>query len=134
VNRRLFLLASLALGGCATAGAPPAGPPTQQGVTPAGPPAPLAELEPLYSARAGREGLTIQVGSNGCTAKADFAFYIQRSGASASVAFARKRVDTCKSFAQGRVEFAFSWAELGLEPRGGVFVLNPLTAWTGPGA
>jgi len=121
MNRRLFVLVSLALGGCATVG-----------VAPAGPPAPLAELEPLYSAVAGRDGLTIQVNSNGCTAKADFAFYLQRRAGTAAIAFARKRVDTCKSFAQGRTDIAFSWAELGLEPRSPVFVLNPLAAWTGP--
>ena len=121
MNRRLFLLASLALGGCATVG-----------VAPAGPPAPLAELEPLYSAVAGRDGLTVQVGSNGCTAKADFAFYVQRRAGTAAVAFARKHVDACKSFARGRAEIAFTWAELDLEPAAPVFVLNPLAAWTGP--
>ncbi len=123
MNRRLFVLASLALGGCATMGAP----------TPAGPPAPLSELEPLYSAVAGRDGLTIRVNSNGCTAKADFAFYIERRAGAATVAFARKRVDTCKSFAMGKAEIAFTWVELGVEPRAPLFVLNPLTAWTGPG-
>ena len=44
-----------------------------------------------------------------------------------SVAFARKQVDTCKT-APGEAEIAFSWAELGLEPRTPVFVLNPITA------
>jgi hypothetical protein len=82
---------------------------------------------------AGREGLTIQVNSNGCTAKADFAFYVERRGGAPALAFARKHVDTCKSFAQGRADIAFTWTELGLEPRGAVFVLNPMTAWTGPG-
>ena len=123
MNRRLFVLSALALGGCATVR-----------VAPAGPPAPLAELEPLYSALAGRDGVTIQVSSNGCTAKGDFTFYVQRRAGTAAIAFARKHVDACKSFAQGRADIAFSWAELGLEPGAGVFVLNPLTAWTGPGS
>ena len=123
MNRRLFLLASLALGGCAT-----------MAPQPAGPPQPLAELEPLYSAVAGRDALTIRVNSNGCTAKADFTFYLERRGGTASLAFARKRVDTCKSFAMGKTELEFSWAELGLDPHAPVFILNPLTAWTGPGA
>jgi hypothetical protein len=121
MNRRFFVLSALALGGCASVG-----------VAPAGPPAPLAELEPLYSAIAGREGVTIQVNSNGCTARGDFAFYVQRRAGTASVAFARKRLDTCKTFARGRADVAFSWTELGLDPRSPVFVLNPLTAWTGP--
>ena len=123
MNRRLFLLASLALGGCATTASQPVGPP-----------APLAELEPLYSAVAGKDALTIRVNSNGCTAKADFAFYLERRAGTVSVAFARKRVDTCKSFAMGKAEIAFTWAELGLDARTPVFLLNPVTAWTGPGS
>jgi hypothetical protein len=123
MNRRLFVLASLALGGCATVG-----------VAPAGPPAPLAELEPLYSAIAGREALTIRVASNGCTARPDFSFFVERRAGTVSLAFARKRVDTCKSFAMGQTELAFTWAELGVDPKASVFVLNPLVAWTGPGS
>ncbi|MFL5296341.1 MAG: hypothetical protein ACJ798_08165 [Phenylobacterium sp.] len=123
MNRRLFLLASLALGGCATVG-----------VTPAGSPAPLAELEPLYSAVAGREALTIRVASNGCTAKPDFTFFLERRAGTVALAFARKHVDACKSFAMGQAELAFTWAELGVDPKGAVFVLNPLAAWTGPGS
>ena len=122
MNRRLFLLASLALTGCAT-----------MAPQPAGPPPPLAELEPLYSALAGREGLTIRVASNGCTARPDFAFYVERRGGQATLAFARKHVDPCKSFAMGKAEIAFTWAELGLDPKAPDFILNPMTAWTGPG-
>lgn len=125
MNRRLFVLAAMALGGCATLPGPPR-------LTPA--PKVYGELEPLYSAQAGREALTIQVSSNGCTAKADFAFYVERRGEGVVLAFGRRRVDSCKSFVQGKTELSFSWAELGLEPRGPVVLLNPLTAWTGPGA
>ena len=70
--------------------------------------------------------------SNGCTAKADFAFYVERRGEAVTLAFGRKRVDTCKSFAMGKTDLSFTWAELGLAPRTPVFLLNPLTAWTGP--
>lgn len=125
MNRRLFILAALALGGCASMAEPPkvaAGPTT------------LGELEPLYSAQAGREALTIQVGSNGCTAKADFAFFVERQGETVTLALGRKRVDPCKSFAQGKAALSFTWEELGLAPRAPVLLLNPLTAWTGPGA
>jgi len=124
MNRRLFLAAALALGGCATAAPPPA-------VAPA--PGPLAELEPLYSAVASREALTVRVASNGCTAKPDFTFYVERRGGAASIAFARKRVDMCRSFVMAQQELAFSWAELGVDPKTPVFLLNPLTAWMGPG-
>lgn len=135
MNRRLFVLAALALSGCATAG-PPAGKPA---VTPAEatlrpPPAQtvLAELEPLYDAHAGRDAITIRVSSNGCTSRGDFAFFIERRGEAVTLAFGRKRVDTCRSFAMGHADLAFTWAELGLAPHTPVFLLNPLTAWTGP--
>jgi hypothetical protein len=123
MNRRLFLMASLALSGCATLRAPPAGPPI-----------PLAELEPLFSATAGREALTLRVASNGCTARPDFTFYVERRGATTALAFARKHVDPCRSFAMGQAEIAFTWAELGVDPKAPVFLLNPVTAWTGPGS
>ena len=125
MNRRLFLLAARALGGCVTVAAPP----TVTSASKA-----YGELDPLYSAQAGRDALTIQVGSNGCTAKADFAFYVERRGDAVALAFGRKRVDPCKSFAQGKTAVSFTWEELGLGPRGSVVLLNPVTAWTGPGA
>ena len=124
MDRRYFLFTALALGGCATMTPPAVAPPSRA----------LAELEPLYAAKAGREALTIRVASNGCTAKADFAFYVERRGAAATLAFGRKHVDPCKSFAQGQTELSFTWEELGLAPRSAVVLLNPLTAWTGPGA
>lgn len=122
MNRRLFVLTALAVCGCATTPAALLPPPD----------GPLPELEPLYGAVAGREALTIRVGSNGCTAKADFTFYVERRGPTPTLAFARKRVDTCRSFAMGSTQLVFSWAELGLDGRRPVVLLNPLTAWTGP--
>jgi len=74
------------------------------------------------------------VASNGCTAKADFAFYVERRAEAVTLAFGRKRIDTCKSFAMGKAELTFTWAELGVPPRTPVFLLNPLVAWTGPGS
>ena len=121
MDRRLFILAALALGGCATAAPQAPGPGA------------LGELEALYSATAGREALTIRVASNGCTAKDDFAFYVEHRGDVVTVAFGRKRIDACKSFAMGHAELTFTWTELGLAPRTPVFLLNPLIAWTGPG-
>ena len=126
MRRRLFLLACLALAGCASL--PPGQP------IPTASSAPYAELEPVYAARAGRDGLTLRVGSNGCTTRPDFTFYVERKGGAVQIAFARTKPDPCKSFAQGSTELAFTWAELGLEPRTPVFLLNPLVAWTGPGA
>lgn len=125
MNRRWLMIAGLGLlAGCAVSGAPVLHP--AQAAHP--------ELEALYAARAGREALVIEVASNGCTAKPDFAFYVERAGEAATLSFARKRLDPCRSFAMGKAEFSFTWAELGLDPRRPVFLLNPLAAWTGPGA
>ena len=124
MTRRFLMMASMAalLAGCATAPPPPI-------LAPAG--LPLAELEPLYAAEAGRRELTIKVASNGCTTKADFAFYVERQGEAVTLAFGRKRVDGCQSLVAGHVELAFSYAELGLQSRDPVFLLNPLIAWQG---
>jgi hypothetical protein len=121
VNRRLFLVSTLALAGCGTPGASQA-------------PGAMAELEAVYAMEAGREGVAIQVASNGCTKREDFAFYVERRARGATLAFARKRLDPCKSFAMGRTKLDFPWAELGLAPATRVFLLNPLVAWTGPGS
>jgi hypothetical protein len=117
MDRRGFILTALALGGCATVGRPPGG----------AAPAPLAELEPLYGMQAGREGLTIRVRSGGCTAKQDFAFYVDRRGGAVSIAFGRKHVETCKPAVPEQAELTFGWAELGLASGAPVFVLNPIS-------
>jgi len=117
MNRRLLLLAALALGGCATL---PRRPPVAARA------GPLAELEPLYSAQAGEDALVIAVVSHGCTTKADFTFYVERRGGTAALAFARRHVEGCRAPLAGAVELAFTWAELGLDPRTPVFLLNPL--------
>ncbi|MDP2212268.1 hypothetical protein [Phenylobacterium sp.] len=124
MTRRFLMMASVAalLAGCATVPPPPI-------LAPSG--HPLGELEPLYAADAGRRELTIKVASNGCTTKADFAFYVERRGEAVTLAFGRTRVDGCQSLAVGHVELAFSYAELGLEPRDPVFLLNPLVPWPG---
>ena len=138
MNRRMFVLAAFALAGCATArpqAQRPASTPTPA-PRPAPAPAPavatLAELEPLYAALAGRDAITIRVASNGCTSRGDFAFYVERRGDAVTLAFGRRHVDTCRVFAMGHIDLAFTWAELGLAPRTPVFLLNPVTAWTGP--
>jgi hypothetical protein len=125
MNRRWLMIAGLGLlAGCAASGAPVLHP--AQAAHP--------ELEALYAARVGREALVIEVASNGCTAKPDFAFYVERAGEAATLSFARKRLDPCRSFAMGKTELSFTWTELGLDPRRPVFLLNPLAPWTGPGA
>ncbi|MFD3263059.1 hypothetical protein [Phenylobacterium ferrooxidans] len=125
MHRRLLLIGALSLlAGCATA-APPI-------VAPAG--SSLGELEPLYSASAGREALTIRVASNGCTKKEDFAFFVERKGDAVTLAFGRKRLDPCRSFAMGHTDLTFTYAELGVAGRTPLFMLNPFYPWTGPGS
>lgn len=125
MHRRFVILAGLALlGGCATAAQPV--------VAPVG--AALGELEAVYSATAGKDALTIRVSSNGCTKKEDFAFFVEQKGGAVTVAFARRRLDPCRSFAMGHADLSFTYAELGVAPRTPLFLLNPLTAWTGPGS
>ena len=87
------------------------------------------ELEAIYSAVAGRDALTLEVSSGGCTQRADFVFYVERSGEAATLSIARKRLDTCRSLVAAKTAISFTWAELGLEPYHPVFLLNPLTAW-----
>jgi len=124
MHRRFLIAASLSLlAGCAATPRPI--------IAPA--PSALGELEPLYSLQAGREAITIRVTSNGCTKKEDFAFFLDHKGEAATLAFGRKRLDVCRSFAMGHADLTFTYAELGLAPRAPVFILNPVTAWTGPG-
>jgi len=125
MNRRLFLVAGLVVpSGCATA-VPPI-------VAPAG--SALSELEPLYSASAGREALTIRVASNGCTKKEDFSFFVETKGQALTLAFGRKRLDPCRSFAMGHTDLTFTYEELGVAQRTPLFLLNPFAAWSGPGS
>jgi len=119
MNRRHLILGSgaLTLSGCMTRPSP-----VPIAIVPgAGP----GELEAIYAATATRQGLTIRAPSNGCTTKADFAFFVERKGGSTTVAFARKRIDTCRTVMAGHVDLEFSLQELGIAPDTPVFVLNP---------
>jgi len=117
MDRRNFVLAAFALGGCATIARGPA-------VAPG--PRVLDELEPLYSVKSDPEGLTIEVASGGCTTKADFSFFLERLSQPPALAFGRKHVETCKSSRKLQTALTFSWEELGLSPKASVLVLNPL--------
>ena len=119
MNRRrlLFGLSAFAVTSCATrpdllpvAVSPGAGP---------------AELEAIYAVTATRQGLTVRVASNGCTAKPDFAFFVERKGGATTVAFARKRLDTCRTIRAGHADLEFTLQEMGIAADTPVFVLNP---------
>ena len=113
MNRRLLLIAGAAvLAGCATTPTRVAAPAR----------AGFDLLEPLYSAQAGREALTIRVSSNGCTKKEDFAFFVDKTSAGPRLAFGRKRLDPCKSFAMGHADL--SW-KLDAAPTGLACAVGP---------
>lgn len=82
-------------------------------------------LEPLLDARAGRDGLIIRLPSRGCGAKADIVFRVDREAGQTVVAFARRRLETCKG-PLGSADFAFGYGELGLRPGERIVIANPI--------
>ena len=83
------------------------------------------ELEPLLAATAATDALTIRVRSKGCAAKADFVFRVDRKDGHAVVAFARRRLETCKGPA-GIADLTFGYEELGLTRGERIVIANPL--------
>jgi hypothetical protein len=61
----------------------------------------------------------------GCTAKADFVFFVERKEAGPTLAFGRRSADACKG-PGGFVDLTFGYAELGLDPARPFFLVNPL--------
>jgi hypothetical protein len=84
------------------------------------------ELEPLLAAEAGTQALTIRVQSKGCAAKADFVFRVDRKPGHAVVAFARRRLETCKG-PGGVADLVFSYEELGLTGGERIVIANPIS-------
>lgn len=82
------------------------------------------ELEPV-GVTAGRQGLTVRLASNGCTVKADIVFRVDRVAGRTVLAFARRRVETCRSGEVATVDLAFSYEALGLKRRERFYVANP---------
>lgn len=108
---------ALVVAGCATTARPV--------LLPAAPGEAWAELEPVAILDAGADALTIGVRSKGCAAKADFVFRVDRKGGHAVVAFARRRLETCKR-AMGQASLRFGYDELGLSPGEAVVIANPV--------
>jgi hypothetical protein len=111
----MITAAAVALSGCAT---------TRPRLLPAAPDEVLAELEPVAIVETAAEALTIRVKSKGCAAKADFVFRVDRKIGHAVVAFARRRLETCKGSA-GWAELRFSYDELGVGPGEHIVIANP---------
>ena len=114
MDRRGFLFSTLALAGCATTATV-----LSSGLV-------LGELEPLYGLRSGRRALTVRVATNGCTDRADFVFYVERTSDVARLAFARRRVDGCRGSGWDRIDLRFTWADLRIRRGTPVQLLNPI--------
>lgn len=84
------------------------------------------ELEPLLAVDARADALVIRVRSKGCAVKADFVFRVDRQQGRALVAFARRRLETCKGPA-GIAELRFGYGELGLRRGERVVIANPIS-------
>lgn len=111
----MFAGVALGLAGCATTPALLAAAPDET----------FPELEPLLAADAGPDALTIRVTSKGCAAKADFVFRLDRKAGHAVVAFARRRLETCKGGADS-VQLRFGYDELGVARGERIVIANPL--------
>ncbi|MBO9546415.1 hypothetical protein [Caulobacter sp.] len=116
-SRRGFVIggAALALSGCAT---------TRPRLLPAAPDETLDELEPVAIVETAADALTVRVRSKGCTAKADFVFRVDRKAGHAVVAFARRRLETCKG-SEGWANLRFGYNELGLTVGELIVIANP---------
>lgn len=123
LSRRGFVVAGagLILAGCATAA------PGWPVLATAGGDELWPELEPLLAVQARPEGLRIRVASQGCATKADFVFRVDRKTDHAVVAFARRRLETCRG-PKGAADLVFGYEELGLATGERVVVANRVLA------
>jgi hypothetical protein len=94
----------------------------------------IPTIEPVYGVIAGPTGITVRMPSNGCTKKSDLTAAISNNPPRPMILIARKHPDTCQSFAAGRVEITYAYAELGLKPGQPFSFANPLVADPTPGA
>jgi hypothetical protein len=122
MHRRGFLAGSAALAGLGAAA------PARAATADSAPD--LEALEPLFGVAAGPRGLTIRVAAVGCTRKSDFTYYVEHGGGAPTIAFARKPTEGCgpPGPRAGQTNLTFSFAELGVEARTPLRLLNPLVA------
>jgi hypothetical protein len=92
----------------------------------------VPDIEPVYGVTVGKQGLTVRLASNGCTKKSDLTVAVGNNPPRPLVLIARKHPDTCKSFAAGHAEVAWSFEDLGLEPGQAFTLANPLVADPSP--
>lgn len=82
-------------------------------------------VERIYGSKVDARGLTLQVGSSGCTAKDSFRLTVAGSPWRAKVTAMRVRPDYCKAMFR-IVEFTWSYRELGVRRGTRIRVMNPV--------
>jgi len=90
----------------------------------AAPPSQRPTAEPIHGARVDADGLTLRVGSNGCTRKESFRIRVKGPAKRPTVTALRIRPDYCTAMFR-IVEFTWSRQELGVRPGAKIRVGNP---------
>jgi hypothetical protein len=83
------------------------------------------ELEPLLAVSLERRAVTVRIESRGCADRANMVFRVDRKDGRAVVAFARRRLETCKG-PRGWTDMTFSYEELGLKRGERIVIANPV--------
>ena len=83
------------------------------------------ELEPLLAVSLSRRMVIVRIESRGCADRADMVFRVDRKDGRAVVAFARRRLETCKG-PKGWADLTFSYEELGLRRGERIVIANPV--------
>ena len=82
-------------------------------------------VETIHGAKVDARGLTLRVGSSGCTAKDSFRLTVKGSPWRPKVTAMRVRPDYCKAMFR-IVEFTWSYRELGVRRGAPIRVMNPV--------
>ncbi|MET0337475.1 MAG: hypothetical protein ABW063_06900 [Caulobacter sp.] len=83
------------------------------------------EMERLMAVVVTRDSVMARMNSNGCTKKEDFTTVVRKNGSRATIGFARKAEDRCRSLVAATADLTWTFSELGLEPGGEIRVMNP---------
>jgi len=83
------------------------------------------ELEPLLAVSLEWRAVTIRMASRGCVNRGDIVFYLDRKDDRTVLAFARRRLETCKG-PRGWTDVTFSYEELGVKRGERIVIANPV--------
>jgi hypothetical protein len=122
----------LLMSACATTAERPVTTP-QAPSPPAGAGSAEADLEPIYGVSMGLAGVTVRVGSNGCTKASDFQTQVLDGWPAATFILRRTRPDMCRALVAGGTELTFSYETIGIAPSAALVLANPLRSDPTPG-